>query len=358
MPSCASRFTLAAVVFAAPLAALHAQEEVREGQAATLTARRIEIYDVSGHVTMHAGTGAGVVITAHATGSDGSQLRFFVDRGADRSAFRVQYPAGVDEIAAPDGEGGTTSLRLHDDGTFGGDNGDFAGHGRGIEVGGRHGLEAFADLEIAVPRGANVVLHLVAGHATIEGVDGTIYVDTWGAAASATNIAGDWTFDTGSGDAEVHGATGTLRFDTGSGGAIATAVRGDLLDVDTGSGSADVSDVQVARCRFDTGSGGVRALGLAAPRCSVDTGSGSAHLEFTSGAIDELSIDTGSGSVDLTLPPDPSVRVTASLGSGGLDVERAGAMLEHRSQDEMVLRFGDGRGDIKIDTGSGGVTIR
>jgi hypothetical protein len=359
-----NRRTVLLVAAALPLAApARAQEEVRDGQQATLAARHVEIYNVSGTVTMRRGSGSGVTVRATRQGADGAQLRFFVDRDDERAVFRVQYPADMDELAAPGGGrmwGGRTTLRLRDDGTFGGD-GDWRGgrraRGREIEIG-RGGLRASADLEVTVPQGAQVTLHLAVGEARIDGVDGRVVIDTWSASASAANIAGDWLFDTGSGDVEVRGATGTLRIDTGSGSGTVTGMRGDLLDVDTSSGDVEVRDARVERCRFDTSSGDVRATGLTARRCIADTGSGDVRLDYTGGTIDDLVIDTGSGSATVTLPPNPDARITVDTGSGGIDIERAGGLLEHRSRSELAMRFGEGRGRIRIDTGSGGVTIR
>ncbi|OGT99042.1 MAG: hypothetical protein A2085_01085 [Gemmatimonadetes bacterium GWC2_71_10] len=360
--------TLLAAALAAPGLAL-AQEEVRAGQTATLTGRAIEIYNVSGFVTLRRGGGGGTGVTVRATaqGADGSQLRFFVDRGGDGAVFRVQYPEAMEDLVNPEGargsrtrwSGGRTNVYLRDDGTFGGNSFPRRrGRGREITIGGRTGLRAWADLEITVPANTRLVVHLAAGEVRAEGVEGSIVIDTWSAAAVARNIGGDWRFNAGSGDVEVTGARGTLRIETGSGRGIVSGMRGDVLDIDNGSGNVEVSDTQVERCRFDTGSGDVRATGLTARRCVADTGSGSVQLDYTGGTIDDLLIDTGSGSASVTLPPNPDVRIAVDVGSGGINVHRAGGMLEHRSRNELTMRFGEGRGRVRIDTGSGSVSIR
>ena len=155
----------------------------------------------------------------------------------------------------------------------------------------------------------------------------------------------------------VHGANGSLHFDTGSGDVTASGLRGALADFDTGSGDVDVTDVQVDRARFDTGSGHAKARALQARTGIVDTGSGDAELEFTGGALDDWKIDTGSGDARITLPPGASVTITVDAGSGDLDVERAGVTMQGRQGDTKTLRVGDGRGRMRIDTGSGDVTI-
>lgn len=369
------RRSLRSIVFA-PVVALVlakaglAQQAVRPGQLVSVSEQRLEIYDAVGTIALRRGTGTDFTIAVTPVGPDAEHLQFFLDRDADRGVFRVVFPADADRIVAPEGVSSQhTTLRLRADGTFGGDSDSGrdgawwrrlgrAGRGDEVEIGGRSGLHAWANLEITVPEGRELKLHLAVGRATIDGVSGDVLIDTWSATASATNIAGSWLFDTGSGDVDVRGARGTLRIDTGSGSADVTDVSGELLDVDTGSGSVDATNVQVERFRFDTGSGDVRAERLTARRGVADTGSGSVTLAYAGGPIDDLLIDTGSGGARLTLPEDVDARVSIDTGSGGINVGRGGAIFERRDEDGMVLRFRDGRGRIRIDTGSGGVTIR
>ncbi len=353
---------IAALAGAAPAQA--AQDAIASGRRVGVAERRVHVYAAVGQVSLRRGTGGEFGLTATARGADGGELRFELDRAGDSAVFRVVFP-DVDAIASPNGErgGGRTTLRLRRDGTFGGDDGNrwFGGRrGRGAEVdiGGRSGFRGWAEVEITVPDGRELTVHLAAGHATADGVTGEVMVDTWAASASATNIAGRWVFDTGSGDVEVRGAQGSLRCDTGSGACTIAGMRGDLLDLDTGSGSVEATDVEVDRFRFDTGSGDVRARNLRARRGVADTGSGAVDLDYTGAAIEDLLIDTGSGRVNLRLPPGADARVTVDTGSGGIEVQRAGAVFERRGEDGVVLRFGEGRGRVRIDTGSGGVTIR
>ena len=341
---------------------LAAQESVASGRPVSFTEARVEIFDAVGNITMRRIAGNAVTITATAQGTDGSQLTFAADHDGDRGRFRVVFP-DVEAIASPGGRdmGGTSDLNLRRDGTFGGDNGDSWRRNRGdrVRIGGSRGFRGYANLEIGIPDGRDVKVHLAVGHVGADGVNATVLVDTWGADAEATNIAGDWLFDTGSGDVTVRGARGTLKIDAGSGTGHVTGMTGDLLDVDTGSGGADITDVQVDRFRFDTGSGDVVARNVTARRGVADTGSGDVELAFAAGAvIEDLLLDTGSGRVSLALPTNPNVRVSIETGSGETTVQRAGAMYERRDSDGAVLRFGEGRGRIRIDTGSGDVVIR
>ena len=177
-----------------------AQENIQAGQRFTVSQQRLDIYDAVGHVTLHHGTGSDIVIVATRVGADAGRIGFAFDRESDRGVYRVVFPVSdIERIADPDGDGGgRTTLRLRADGTFGGDGergGSFirraarAGRGEEIEVGGRGGFRGSANLDITVPDGKVLKVHVVAGGVRAEGVNGDVLVDTWGADAAASDIA-------------------------------------------------------------------------------------------------------------------------------------------------------------------------
>ena len=361
-PSVAGRaVTGVAVATAAALGGLATPALAQQPERLTLSGSRIEIYSVLGHAVLHRGSGDAVVVQATRVGADAAQLTFQTDQGGDDGAarFRVVYPLDrLDDGLYWSEGGGTSGLRLRADGTFGGDEGHGLGRGGRIEIGRRGGFRASADLDIAVPEGRTVTLHLAVGRVELNGTSGEFHIDTWGADVGGRDVTGTYRFDTGSGDVTVHGASGSLTFDTGSGDCTVSGVRGTLLDFDTGSGDVDATDVQVDRVRFDTGSGDVRAHGLQAGSGLVDTGSGGAELALVGGAVGDWRIDTGSGDVDLTLPPQAGTRITVDTGSGDFNLIRQGVVLERKQGDTQYLRVGDGRGSIRVDTGSGDFTLR
>jgi hypothetical protein len=351
------RFASAAFLLSLALP-LAAQEQVQSGRRVELSEARIEVFNAVGTVTLHPASGSAVTVTATAQGSDGSQLTFETDHKDSVGRFRVVFP-DVDRIATPPelGRYSNADLNLRRDGTFGG-NHNRGRDGHGVRIGGSSGLQAWAAVDIGIPDGANVKVHLAVGRANADSANGNVTIDTWSANAEATNIAGDWLFDSGSGNVTVRGMRGTLRADTGSGDVALSDMNGDLFDADTGSGGVEATGVQVERFRFDAGSGDLRISNLVAAQGLVDTGSGDANLEFTGGTIDDLSIDTGSGDVSITLPASVDARVSIATGGGGASVRRADAVFERHDDDDTVVRFGQGQGRVRIDTGSGDVVIQ
>ena len=88
---------------------------------------------------------------------------------------------------------------------------------------------------------------------------------------------------------------------------------------------------------------------------SIDTGSGGVRLGLLS-APRSLLVDTGSGGVTIVGPADLGAEVELEAGSGGIETDYTMTIV---SKEHGYLRgtIGDGRGRIKVDTGSGGVSL-
>jgi len=109
------------------------------------------------------------------------------------------------------------------------------------------------------------------------------------------------------------------------------------------------------RLRVDTGSGSIELDEVSAPRIVLDTGSGSVELMLLVD-VEVLDVDTGSGSVTIHAPEDLGAEVDIQTGSGGIDLDFPVRVRSMR-RDEVSGTLGDGRGRIRIDTGSGGVRL-
>lgn len=326
--------------------AVRAQEETHR-----VPGSEVSVYNLAGHARVVRGSGPDVVVRLTRGGSDASRLEVRIGEARGRQTLSVIYPD--DRVVYPEmGRGSNTSVHVRDDGTFGG-----GSRGDRVQIrGSGRGLEAWADLVVEVPSGKDVAVHVAAGDAEVSGVQGDI------------------TMDTGSGSIEATDVTGSLRLDTGSGSAHATGIRGDL-SVDTGSGSVTVRDVSGGSVKLDTGSGGVRGGNIQATSLDADTGSGSIDLDAVSCTdvvldtgsgsvdlvlltdVDRLDVDTGSGSVTVHAPDDLGAEVDIETGSGGIDLDFAVEVRRVR-RDHVTGTLGDGRGRIRIDTGSGTVRLR
>jgi len=342
---------LAIAVLAAPL----------QGQAerVSVTGERVGIWNIIGKVTVTPGTGRAVQVAVTRRGKDAAKLGIEHGTIRGRETVRITYPGDrIVDISSDRYTGWRSDLRVRDDGTFGDGNGnDRNAEGRRVVIGDRGdgGLEAAADLDIQVPAGQEIIIYLVAGTLTARNLDGKIYLDTHRADVTATAMKGYLDIDAGSGDVKVDGLEGELRVDIGSGDVTLANVKGTMVDLDTGSGEVHGTGIAADALRVDTGSGGVELDGLVAQRAEIDVGSGDVDLVWNTDPGD-INIDSGSGNVRLTLPGTSGGEVEIESSSG--DIDSAFEIRTNRIERD-VLRgtFGDGKGWIIVDSGSGDVRL-
>ena len=350
-----SRFIplLSLLLLSLPAATVRAQVERH-----SLTGERVAVYNLAGKLRVEAGSGSEVVVEVTRGGRDASQLR--VEKGAigDRQTLRVVYPS--DRVVYPElGRGDRTTISVRSDGTWGDDERGYRGGDRErdrVEIrGSGSGLEAFADLRVLVPRGQRIVIHHAVGDARLANVDGDIAIDVASADVVAEHTRGHLSLDTGSGSLTVTDAQGDVSLDTGSGGVTITGVKGDVLNMDTGSGSIRATDIDVTELKADVGSGGVRLSRVRATRVDVDAGSGATEIELLSN-VEQLKVDAGSGGVTVRLPASTGGEIDVETGSGGIDTDFA-VQLTRFERSHMIGKIGDGRGRIRIESGSGHVRL-
>jgi hypothetical protein len=328
------------------------------GERYTLSGDDVALYNLAGQVSIHATSGNQVVVDVDRGGRDASRLDVATGPIGSRQTMRIRYPG--DRVSYPSFKGGNwrTEVRVREDGTFG-DDGKRATSwsGERVEVTNRSGgFEAHADLDVGVPDGARVAMYLGVGSVEITNVDGTIKVHTQTGGVNAKSVRGALSIDTGSGGVTAGEVSGDLNIDTGSGSVRVEDVKGGLLRVDTGSGGVDVSGARVDDLRVDTGSGHVELSEIHAGDIAVDTGSGGVTVDMMSD-VSSVVVDTGSGGVTLYLPRNLGADFQVETGGGGIRID-VPHQSRHVEKNEARGRIGDGRGRIRVDTGSGSVQIR
>jgi hypothetical protein len=322
----------------------------------TIPGDDVAVYNIAGILRVEGGTGSEVTVEVTRGGGDASRLQVQSGRIRGRETLRVIYPDRRIVYRQPDSDRwrGRTTLRVDDDGTFGDDRSD---EGRSVDVvSSGDGLDAHADLRVIVPRGKRVSVYLGVGEATISNVEGDLYVDVSAATVTSTHTRGKLSLDTGSGTVKVTDAQGETDLDTGSGGVEVMNVHGPYLKMDTGSGSVRGSDIVVDELELDTGSGGVRLGQVQSKRIKLDSGSGSVELDLRAD-VESLHIESGSGGVTLGIPESLGASIRIDTGSGGIDTD---IPIQVRKAERNFLSgtIGDGKGEISIETGSGGVRLK
>lgn len=337
---------LLALAAAAPAFAQQAATPERR----TLEGDRVAVYNLVGSMRVEPGTGSSVEVEVVRRGSDGGQLRIETGEVRGRSSLRVVYP--FDQIRWSEmGRRSTTQLTVDRDGVFYGGR----GAGRRVRISGDDGADASADVVVRVPKGRDIALYLAVGEAQVRNVDGRILVDVGSADVTTTGTRGFLSLDTGSGETRVTDAEGELLLDTGSGSVTLDDVRGEELTVDAGSGRLTGSNLRVRSLKLDLGSGGTRLTGVAVDDLYIDSGSGEVDVALTT-ATRSVFLDSGSGDVTLRLPASFGATLEVDTGSGGIDTDIP-ITITRRSRSSLVGTIGDGKGRVRIDSGSGEVRL-
>jgi lia operon protein LiaG len=320
-----------------------------------LAGQRIEICDLAGAVRIVQGSGTRAEVIVTRGGRDAGRLRIEQDEHGDQSRLSVVFPDR--RVVYPRLHGfGRSTIAVTENGCFPEGQGFVPGNRKVTITGGGVGMQAWADLEVRLPRGCQTTLHLGVGEVSAANVDGELTLDVAAASVEAERTTGSLIVDTGSGRVVLRGNRGDISVDTGSGGVELSDLSGSRLKVDTGSGAVTGRNVEAADLLVDTGSGSVEISGVRSGSISIDTGSGGVHLGLLS-APRSLLVDTGSGGVTILGPADLGAQVELETGSGSIQSDYAMAV---GSKDHGYLRgtIGSGGGRIRVDTGSGGVSLR
>ena len=320
----------------------------------------VAVYNLVGELHVEAGSGSDVTVQVERGGADSAKLEIQTGPLRGRETLRIIYPDDV--IVMPDwGRGWNTTLRVRDDGTFGDDG---FGHGRSgggheVRITGRSrsGLEAYADLRVAVPKGKTISVNLGVGKAFVSNVEGNIRVSVASADVAADRTRGTLRIATGSGNVDLRTASGDVTLETGSGDVTVAGAQGSTLKLSTGSGNVTVSDGKADLLHVETGSGSIDVTGSSGDDVSFNTGSGDVDVTLVA-TFTSLRIETGSGDVTLRVPPTVGAEVDLDTGSGDIDLGGLTLQVRRIEHDHVSGTLGDGKGRLSVETGSGNVKLQ
>lgn len=329
-----------------------------------LKGESVAVYNLVGELRVEPGSESDVVVEVQRGGADAAKLEIQTGPLRGRETLRIIYPDDV--IVMPEwGRGWNTTLRVRDDGTFG-DDGERSDRGRGgsrdgreVRITGRsrNGLEAYADLRVAVPTGKTISVNLGVGKAFVSNVDGNIRVSVAAADVAADRTRGTLRIETGSGNVDLRTAAGDVTLSTGSGDVTVSGMQGASLRLETGSGNITLTDGKAATVYVETGSGDIDATSSSGDELSFQTGSGNVDVALLS-AFRSLSIETGSGDVTLRVPPTVGAEVDLDTGSGDIDLGGLTLQVRRIERDRVTGTLGDGKGRLSVETGSGNVRLQ
>ena len=195
------------------------------------------------------------------------------------------------------------------------------------------------DYEITVPESTAVRAHTGSGDQNVEGLKGSIDLESGSGDMKVARLTGDMHFQTGSGNVRGHDLSGPIR---------ARASSGDLDLEETGEGDVE----------FRTGSGNITVKGI---NGGFHAEAGSGDIKASGSPKNLWSARTGSGNVTLQIPSDAAFDVDLSSNSGTVTTNHAvtttvqGRVQESRKS--VIGKVRRGGPTISVHTGSGNIHV-
>jgi hypothetical protein len=252
-------------------------------------------------------------------------------------------------IRVTTGEGRTVAARITTEGwKIGGDGINVIAHQTGDQVDlevrfPRHMFHMDwghrrVDIEIKVPKDANLDLHTGDGNVDVQGVRGAIVLHS------------------GDGKLNLSELEGTLQAQTGDGNIDMRNVRGDLT-LHTGDGRIDVSGID-GSLRAETGDGRIRVNGRF-DVLDVKTGDGGIEALALDGSKLESNwrLSTGDGDLTLRVPATIAADVELHTNDGHIDLEMPVTVMGRTGTREIHGRINGGGKLLSLKTGDGSIRL-
>jgi Putative adhesin len=157
----------------------------------------------------------------------------------------------------------------------------------------------------------------------------------------------------GSGDLRIQGILGSVKLDTGS-GSISVTGSGGSLNLETGSGDIHADQAAPGDVRVQTGSGSIHIGNV---QGTLKAGTGSGDIEAGGKPVSEWKLETGSGNVTIAAN-NASFSVDASTGSGSVHSDLPMMVDGDLSKQHVKGKINGGGPVVRIETGSGSITLR
>jgi DUF4097 and DUF4098 domain-containing protein YvlB len=197
-----------------------------------------------------------------------------------------------------------------------------------------------SDLDIKVPRSAELKIGVVSADVTLSGVAGRLLdVDSVSGKLRLSSDAKEVDIDSVSGEVDIAGKAERARVQTVSGDIRARGLGG-RLKYETVSGDIDADNGRYSEINAGSVSGDIDLRGQPEGDLRID-------------------VESMSGSVHLYLPEEVSTRLRASSFSGSIRSDFGSVKREDRGPGSSLdVSNGGGQGQVKIETFSGDIDIR
>ena len=158
--------------------------------------------------------------------------------------------------------------------------------------------------------------------------------------------------NSGSGNITSEGVGENVKLNTGSGNIHASGISGDLY-LNTGSGNIEAEQEKAGDVKAQTGSGSIDLRNI---RGALHATTGSGNIKAAGTPTRDWHLETGSGSVELW-PGNAPMTLDASTGSGSVHADHEMSVQGSFDRHHVVGKINGGGPTVRVQTGSGGVTV-
>ncbi len=158
--------------------------------------------------------------------------------------------------------------------------------------------------------------------------------------------------ETGSGNVDDDGVGENAKLSTGSGNIHATGLHGGF-QLETGSGNIYAEQTGQGDVKAETGSGSIELRNL---RGSLKAETGSGNIKLGGAPTASWHIETGSGSVEYWAG-DAALTLDAETGSGSVHTDRELVTQGSSDRHHVTGKLNGGGQTVRIETGSGSITV-
>jgi hypothetical protein len=205
---------------------------------------------------------------------------------------------------------------------------------------------------VRVPRDTQVRTVSDSGATTVEGVVGSVVVQTQSGSIDLRRLGGPADVKTGSGAVNIDNVAGALTVTTASSAFTGRSLHAGLR-VRTGSGAIDAVLAGIGDVDVETASSGIVLRGINGG-LTASTQSGKVTVQGTPHR--PWSVSTGSSSIDVTMALAPGVNVEATSRSGSVKV--TGVSLQGSvTKGRAAGTIGGGGPLVRLTSGSGSIRI-
>jgi len=221
---------------------------------------------------------------------------------------------------------------------------------------------SFGSIDCRSLAGPTVLLHSNSGSITAADLKGEAKMVTSFGSITCNTFSGT-TLDlkTESGRIAIADATCRTCLAVTSYGSLACQrLKGDTVKLKSGSGSLDLAAIEAPELDISTSFGSVKAQEITTAKLTGGSGSGSIHIVCTPASPADLTAEVKSsfGSIHFTAPPGFSGQVDLGTDFGSIHTALPVTVSGNLDKKKVTGNVGEGKGLIRLQTGSGSIDLK